>query len=105
MYKRKTHPRFSKNNVYLRDMNTCQYCGNEFSKHDLTLDHVLPISKGGKTNWTNIVTACKSCNVKKGSRTDVSPLRRPYRPDYYELVHKRKQLKFELRQESWKQYI
>ena len=105
MYKRKSHPRFSKNNVYLRDLYDCQYCDKNFAKRDLTIDHVVPISKGGKTNWTNIVTACKACNVRKGARMDITPLRKPYQPDYYELVNKRKQMKFDLRQKSWEQYI
>ena len=105
MYKRKSNPRFSKSNVYLRDLYNCQYCTKPFTKSELTIDHVLPISKGGKTNWTNIVTACKSCNVKKGARTDIKPIRLPYMPDYYELVGKRKKLDFDLRQESWKQYL
>lgn len=53
----------SRQNIFKRDLNTCVYCGNH---HDLTLDHVLPKSRGGKTNWENLVTACKRCNSKKG---------------------------------------
>jgi len=103
--RQKSEVRFSKSNLYLRDMYTCLYCEEEFSKNELTMDHVVPLSRGGKTEWTNIVTACKACNVRKGASMDITPLRKPYQPDYYELVHKRKQLKFDLRQESWKQYI
>ena len=51
--------------MFLRDKFSCQYCG---SKKELTFDHLLPRSKGGKTDWDNVVTACSSCNVKKGGR-------------------------------------
>lgn len=53
----------SRHNVFKRDGNQCQYCG--VSK-ELTLDHLVPRSKGGKSSWTNLVTACKKCNAKKG---------------------------------------
>ena len=60
-----SNPNFTRFNVFLRDKFSCQYCG---SKNELTFDHLLPRSKGGKTNWDNVVTACSSCNVKKGGR-------------------------------------
>lgn len=53
-------------NLFRRDSNECQYCG---SKKQLTIDHILPRSKGGKTNWTNLITACHRCNVAKGDKT------------------------------------
>lgn len=56
---------FSRRNVMRRDFYTCQYCG---SKHELTLDHVIPRSKGGRHTWENVVTACRDCNQKKGDR-------------------------------------
>ena len=59
------NPNFTRFNVFLRDKFSCQYCG---SKNELTFDHLLPRSKGGKTNWENVVTACSSCNVQKGGR-------------------------------------
>ena len=59
---------FSRKNVLLRDRYRCQYCNKEFPPASLTLDHVTPLSRGGKTQWDNIVTACKSCNAKKGGR-------------------------------------
>jgi len=105
MMKRKATPRFSKSNVYLRDLYSCQYCDDRLPKKDLTIDHVQPVSKGGKTNWTNIVTACKACNVHKGARTDIKPLRAPYAPDYYDLVRKRKLMTFDLKHETWEQYL
>ncbi|MDF2157186.1 HNH endonuclease [Algoriphagus sp. CAU 1675] len=53
-------------NLFRRDKGECQYCG---SKRHLTIDHVIPKSKGGKTNWTNLITACNRCNVNKGDKT------------------------------------
>lgn len=61
--------KFSRINVYARDEYKCQYCGERCSTRDLTYDHVIPRSQGGKTNWTNIVSCCVSCNTRKGGRT------------------------------------
>ena len=61
--------KFSRRNVFLRDENRCQYCGSKFSAHNLSLDHVMPRSRGGQSTWENIVCACLKCNVRKGGRT------------------------------------
>jgi len=61
--------RFNRRNVFARDGNQCQYCGRHFPTSELSLDHVVPRSRGGETCWENIVCACVSCNVKKGGRT------------------------------------
>ena len=103
--RRRRMPRFSKTNLYLRDLYTCQYCNNSFSRNSLTLDHVRPISLGGKTNWENIVAACGPCNTAKGNKMRMKPIKQPYRPDYWELVNKRKQLEIDVRHPSWKSYI
>jgi len=58
---------YSKENVYRRDKYRCQYCMNRFARSELTIDHVIPKSKGGQTTWENTVTACRSCNNRKGS--------------------------------------
>jgi 5-methylcytosine-specific restriction endonuclease McrA len=105
MMRRRRNPRFSKTNVFLRDLNTCQYCDTAFPKSTLTLDHVVPLSRGGKTAWDNIVTACSPCNAHKGNKMEPRPLRRPYQPDYYELVNKRKQLEFDIRHPSWEAWL
>lgn len=60
---------FSRSNIFLRDAYTCQYCGGLFECRELTLDHILPASRGGKKTWTNIVSACHSCNNKKDDKT------------------------------------
>lgn len=74
------HVRFSRENVYLRDRHQCQYCGTAFPSSALTLDHVLPRCRGGKTTWKNVVTACGPCNRLKGRDTPEEagmPLRGP----------------------------
>lgn len=105
MMRRRRQPRFSKTNLYLRDLYTCQYCNTQFPRQTLTLDHVTPISLGGKTNWENIVAACQTCNSLKGNKTKMKPMITPYRPDYYELVNKRKQLGVDIRHPAWNQFI
>ena len=64
---RATSVSFSKKNILKRDNYTCQYCGH--SGNLLTVDHVHPKSRGGKSNWTNVVVACKPCNLKKGNQS------------------------------------
>ena len=82
--KAKKAVRFSRINVFTRDGFRCQYCGKRFAMNQLTFDHVTPRAAGGRTEWDNIVTACRPCNGKKGARTpDTSgmfPLRAPVRP-------------------------
>ena len=103
--RRRRTPRFSKTNLYLRDLYTCQYCNNNFPRKELTMDHVRPISLGGKTNWENIVAACEPCNTRKGNKMKMKPKRMPYRPDYWELVNNRKQLEIDVRHPSWRNWI
>jgi 5-methylcytosine-specific restriction endonuclease McrA len=59
----------NKKNIYIRDGYTCQYCGTKFPSNQLTWDHVLPQSRGGKKEWTNLVTCCAKCNREKDDRT------------------------------------
>lgn len=61
--------KFNRRNIYARDGNRCQYCGKKYSTTELSLDHVVPRSLGGKTSWENIVCACLKCNIRKGGRT------------------------------------
>lgn len=78
---------FTKRNIMIRDNFRCVYCG---SNSDLTLDHVLPASRGGKTTFDNCVTACRSCNNKKGNRTpnesNMFMKKRPYQPTISEFL-------------------
>jgi 5-methylcytosine-specific restriction endonuclease McrA len=79
-------PAFTRFNVFLRDGFQCAYCG---SHEDLTFDHVVPRSKGGRTSWENIVAACSPCNLRKGGRLSaeigMQPHVRPHRPSTWEL--------------------
>ncbi|MGV3557555.1 HNH endonuclease [Larkinella arboricola] len=73
----------NRQNIFKRDSNRCQYCG----KHeDLTLDHVMPKSRGGKTNWDNLITACKRCNSQKGDLTPeeagMKLYQKPFKPSF-----------------------
>ena len=61
--------RFTRRNVFHRDRNHCQYCGKLFPQRELNLDHVVPLARGGRSSWKNVVTACVPCNSRKGSRT------------------------------------
>jgi len=82
--------RFSRHNIYIRDRNRCQYCGRTFPRSELNLDHVIPRSRGGRTEWENIVCSCLSCNKRKGGRLPweagmrlVAPPARPrWSPEY-----------------------
>ena len=93
----------SRRNVFRRDRYTCQYCGRRGV--ELTLDHVVPKSRGGKSTWENLVAACKACNAKKGNRTPEEAgmrlLKRPRAPLYYEaLILEAKELP-----EAWRDFI
>tara|TARA_Y100001963_G_C6621778_1_gene372053 strand:+ start:271 stop:783 length:513 start_codon:yes stop_codon:yes gene_type:complete len=71
-------------NVIWRDENQCQYCANHFPSDKLTIDHILPSSRGGKNTWLNLVAACKKCNQKKGNKTPKEAgmilIRKPFKP-------------------------
>jgi len=92
----------SRRNIMKRDNSTCQYCG---SRSDLTLDHVMPRSRNGRDTWENLVTACNSCNVKKGNRTPDEagmPLQvEPYRPIHITFF----QNLMSTVQDDWKPYL
>ncbi|HID33344.1 MAG TPA: HNH endonuclease [Anaerolineae bacterium] len=92
--------------VYARDQYTCQYCGGHFSASQLTMDHVIPKSRGGQKTWENIVTACKRCNQKKGNRTPdeahMHLIRPPYRPRYVALVWLKAP---DQRHPAWEKYL
>ena len=76
--------RFTRRNIFHRDKNRCQYCGGIFRQRDLNLDHVVPLSRGGKSTWDNVVCACVPCNTRKGDRTPdeagMRMVRRPRKP-------------------------
>lgn len=87
----KTEVLFSRQNLFLRDRFTCQYCGKILKNpKERTIDHIIPKSKGGKTIWTNVVLCCKKCNIKKGDKTPeeagLKLLRQPKPPKWQALI-------------------
>jgi 5-methylcytosine-specific restriction endonuclease McrA len=101
-----THPAFTRFNVFLRDRFECQYCG---SGHDLTFDHLVPRFKGGQTTWSNIVTACSSCNLKKGGylphQINMYPKQKPYAPTVFDLQRNGRLFPPNYLHESWLDYL
>ncbi len=99
-------PAFTRFNLFLRDAFCCQYCG---SPDDLTFDHVTPRSRGGRTTWENIVTACARCNLTKGGRTPreaaMIPRSRPRRPSMYELQEHGRRFPPGHLHQSWLDYL
>jgi 5-methylcytosine-specific restriction endonuclease McrA len=83
--------KFTRHNVFERDKNTCQYCGNHFERSDLNIDHVLPRDRGGQTTWENVVCSCITCNTRKGNRLPhearMQLLRKPKRPKWRPFVN------------------
>jgi 5-methylcytosine-specific restriction endonuclease McrA len=95
---------FTRFNVFLRDDFTCQYCGNEFEARDLTFDHLIPRSKGGTTEWENILAACCECNSKKADG-DLTPIRMPRAPEQEELARIRARYPQNYLHETWIDYL
>jgi|TARA_B100000787_G_scaffold11167_1_gene8347 5-methylcytosine-specific restriction endonuclease McrA len=104
--KPQSNPNFTRFNVFLRDRFSCQYCGNG---RELTFDHLLPRSKGGLTNWENVVTACSTCNVKKGGRllknSDMTLNQQPFKPSTEELHKNGKHFPPNFLHKSWMDYL
>jgi len=98
--------RFNRRNLFARDGNRCQYCGHSFPTSELSLDHIVPRSRGGPTTWENVVCACVSCNVRKGGRTPqeahMKLIRHPVKPKRSPLLSvKLDNPKYE----SWKTFV
>lgn len=102
-------PAFTRFNVFLRDGFACQYCAERKPAKELTFDHLIPRSRGGRTTWENIITACRPCNTKKGSRLmhecKMFPQLKPVQPTIYELQARGKQFPPNFLHESWGDYL
>jgi len=97
----------SRKNILLRDRNTCQFCGNLFPAAELTLDHVMPRARGGRSSWENLVASCYACNNRKGDRTpEEAGLKLQRRPRPFTL-HTSRQLMRLIghRDEKWRKYL
>ena len=103
------HPAFTLFNVFLRDRFTCQYCGEPYASHELTFDHLVPRSRGGRTIWTNVVTACATCNLCKGNRlpreSGMYPRRRPVQPTTHMLQENGRAFPPNYLHQSWRDYL
>lgn len=99
-------PAFTRFNLFLRDSFSCQYCR---AAEELTFDHVVPRSRGGRTTWENIVTACARCNLHKGGRTPAEahmhPFHKPRRPSAFELQERGRRFPPNHLHESWLDYL
>ena len=99
--------RLSRQNIFLRDSHICQYCNQKFSEKRLTVDHVVPLSKGGRHEWTNVVTACSACNNKKGDKSlELANLKlrsRPEKPRW--LPNRDLDLEGNRLPETWRPYL
>jgi 5-methylcytosine-specific restriction endonuclease McrA len=102
-------PAFTRFNVFLRDSFSCQYCGDELPAHNLTFDHVIPRSKGGQTEWENVVAACGGCNLVKGNKLPhqcgMHPLRHPRMPSTYELQENGRAFPPSYLHETWRDFL
>jgi 5-methylcytosine-specific restriction endonuclease McrA len=98
--------KFNRRNIFARDKNRCQYCGKRYPTSELSLDHIIPRSMGGKSVWENVVCACTDCNVKKGGQTPklagMTLVQKPTKPKHNPLVHIHLG---EQRYRSWQQFL
>ena len=89
-YNGRAIPPLTNRELFTRDANLCMYCGNKNYSASLTRDHVVPLSKGGKDQWSNVVAACRNCNIRKGNRTPEKAhmplLAIPYIPNWAEYL-------------------
>ncbi len=99
-------PAFTRFNVFLRDSFSCQYCG---SPDELTFDHLVPRSRGGRTTWENVVAACATCNLRKGGRVSAEcrmyPRRTARIPTVHELHARGRAFPPNYLHQSWRDYL
>jgi 5-methylcytosine-specific restriction endonuclease McrA len=98
--------RFTRKNIYFRDRSRCQYCGRRAATKDLNLDHVIPLSRGGRSTWENVVCCCIECNARKGNRlpaeVGMKLVKEPRKPRWHPLV----KLSFNGgRYEEWRNFL
>ena len=102
-------PAFTRFNVFLRDNFTCQYCHERFPTNELTFDHLIPRCLNGKTSWDNVVSACTTCNLKKGRKLlkcmDMKLLKAPIRPNTMQLQSNGRNFPPNFLHESWNDYL
>lgn len=99
--------RLSRQNIFLRDNHICQYCYSKFPEKKLTVDYVVPLSKGGRHEWTNVVTACSKCNNRKGDKSpekaNLRLLSNPEKPRW--LPNRDLELEDNVLPHAWRPYL
>ena len=102
-------PAFTRFNVFLRDHFACQYCGDGFPAPELTFDHVIPRSRGGRTTWENVVAACGPCNLRKANKLPrechMIPRVAPRQPTSWELQDNGRSFPPNHLHQSWRDYL
>ncbi len=102
-------PAFTRFNVFLRDRFTCTYCGVAGATEELTFDHIIPKSRGGKTVWENVVAACEPCNLRKGGRlpreSGIYPRVMPRQPTTWQLQQNGRAYPPNYLHESWRDFL
>lgn len=102
-------PAFTRFNVFLRDRFECQYCGGNRPTQELTFDHVIPRSRGGRTSWDNVVAACGPCNLRKADKLprecQMLPRGTPRQPTSWELQENGRAFPPNHLHESWRDYL
>ncbi len=102
-------PAFTRFNVFLRDRFACQYCSTALPVQELTFDHVVPRSQGGRTTWRNVVSACSICNLQKGGRTPsqsgMVPKRAPRPPSLAALQQNGRMFPPNFLHDSWRDFL
>lgn len=97
---------FNRRNIFARDENRCQYCGQHFPTTELSIDHIVPLSRGGQATWANVVCACTGCNKRKGGRlpheVGMRLIRKPVEPQFNPLIRLKIRRK---KYDSWKQFL
>ena len=103
------NPAFTRFNVFLRDRFSCQYCSREFQAQDLTFDHVVPRSLGGRTTWQNVVAACSRCNLAKANKLPkecgMRPRVEPVQPSTWQLQENGRKFPPNHLHHSWRDYL
>jgi 5-methylcytosine-specific restriction endonuclease McrA len=102
-------PAFTRFNVFLRDSFECQYCADDLPAQELTFDHVIPRSRGGRTSWENVVAACGPCNLRKADKLPrechMLPRHIPRQPTSWELQENGRSFPPNHLHESWRDYL
>ena len=103
-HKTPSRAKFTRKNLFIRDSNNCQYCGDRFSFDELTIDHVIPRVMGGKSTWENCVASCQKCNTDKGKRL-IKPISQPFKPSWHQINQHAKNFNVSIPDENWQIYI